>query len=937
MKNWFRNIGIAALIAIGSLHIGSIDVRAAGVPETGTEYFSWDNSLVYFAITDRFYNGNTGNDHSYGRSVGEVDADNYQTRTGTFHGGDYAGMTEKIKEGYFDALGVNVLWVSAPYEQMHGAVCAEGFKHYAYHGYYPLDFTNMDANMGTEQEFMEFVQTAHKHGIRVVLDVVLNHVGYADPVTAVEYGFGGVTNNWEEIYYNTSEKDYDWTMDYTGEREDGYATLDSAADWSNWWGSSWVRAVTGRYDGYSGSLSDTNYKLCLGGLPDIKTEDTNDNGIPCLLRKKWEKEGRLVEEEEELNNFFQESGLERKNVNYVIKWLTDWVREYGIDGFRCDSVKHVEIENWAVLKNQAEIALKEWREKNPDDIAASWDEDFWMVGENFDFANAKDKHFDYGFDSMVNLQFQGYESRESSALDYVYKSYAQEINTDSGFNMLTYISSHDTRLGIRSKQACNNLLMCPGEVQIYYGDETGRTTEGISGEQGLRTQMNWDSINEDLLEHYRRVGTFRTNHKAIAMGSHTKLQTVPYVFSRVYEEYGEITDKVVVAMPESAGKVSVKVEGVFDEGEIVRDAYSAKEYQVITGYVEAECDDGGIVLLESAGKREAAIGARVSGGSLPFTGESILVSLYSYGVDSTEYSVNDNGWHTYENGKQITIGGGFAYGEHAELVLRGTVDGQKIERKFTYTKAEAADPKNEMIVSVRKDEFEEAPYCYVYSGYNTLSSVWPGTLMQEDGKYYSYRRDGVAGDVYYIISTQDGSFRSTPDGESGLRYSGQTLFTIRDGETMRPLDAQGRVNVHYVEQSSGKVIKEVYRVGKVGSSYTTSRAVLRGYTILSEPANQQGVFEADVIDVYYYYKKNVLQISQTESEGIITVSANELMLPRESRFMFSVIQGNGREILLRNFSEDCTIKLPAERYSGCRIEVSAIHDGEISSRELILQ
>lgn len=139
--------------------------------------FSWDNANVYFALTDRFYNGDTSNDHSYGRSEGEANAADYKNRTGTFHGGDLKGMTEKIEEGYFDKLGTNAIWITAPYEQIHGALCASKFKHYSYHGYYVLDYTNVDANMGTEKELETFIDTAHEHGIRVIFDIVMNHAG----------------------------------------------------------------------------------------------------------------------------------------------------------------------------------------------------------------------------------------------------------------------------------------------------------------------------------------------------------------------------------------------------------------------------------------------------------------------------------------------------------------------------------------------------------------------------------------------------------------------------------------------------------------------------------------------------------------------------------------------------------------------------------------
>ena len=86
--------------------------------------FSWDNVNMYFLLTDRFYNGNTSNDHSYGRTL---DANGnplsgWNTAPCTFHGGDFAGITQKINEGYFDNMGVNAIWISAPYEQIHGYV-----------------------------------------------------------------------------------------------------------------------------------------------------------------------------------------------------------------------------------------------------------------------------------------------------------------------------------------------------------------------------------------------------------------------------------------------------------------------------------------------------------------------------------------------------------------------------------------------------------------------------------------------------------------------------------------------------------------------------------------------------------------------------------------------------------------------------------------------
>ncbi|MBQ3600683.1 MAG: hypothetical protein II992_05690 [Lachnospiraceae bacterium] len=81
--------------------------------------FSWDNATVYFVLTDRFLNGDTSNDHSYGRGMqadGKTPVAGLDTSSnpGTFHGGDLKGITSKVEEGYFNDLGVNAIWITAP-------------------------------------------------------------------------------------------------------------------------------------------------------------------------------------------------------------------------------------------------------------------------------------------------------------------------------------------------------------------------------------------------------------------------------------------------------------------------------------------------------------------------------------------------------------------------------------------------------------------------------------------------------------------------------------------------------------------------------------------------------------------------------------------------------------------------------------------------------
>lgn len=100
--------------------------------------FNWAGANIYFVITDRFANGNKQNDINYGRCV---DYGSEQLNAATFHGGDFKGMLAKAREGYFSELGVDVVWMTDVYEQIHGWMSGSGsindFPHYGYHGYYP--------------------------------------------------------------------------------------------------------------------------------------------------------------------------------------------------------------------------------------------------------------------------------------------------------------------------------------------------------------------------------------------------------------------------------------------------------------------------------------------------------------------------------------------------------------------------------------------------------------------------------------------------------------------------------------------------------------------------------------------------------------------------------------------------------------------------------
>ena len=645
--------------------------------------FSWDNATVYFVLTDRFENGYTSNDHSYNRSLNEDGSvqSGYKENPGTFHGGDLKGLTKKLNEGYFTDLGVNAIWITAPYEQIHGFTFGNtnneqegyGFLYYGYHGYWALDFSNMDANMGTAKDMEEFVDTAHSKGIRVVMDVVMNHLGYITAYDTNEYGFGKTISNWKDYYYGnlSNLRGGDWEEANMYQNDPSWA--------SKWYGGDFVR-IAYPFDGYTGSKSGDDQTRCLYGLPDIKMESKTEISTPPFLVNKWKKEGRYDEEMQKQNAFFEKSKLPKTPQNYVVQWLTDWVREYGIDGFRCDTAKHIPVSSWKELKTQADVALKEWRKNNPNKPGANWDENFWMTGEDWGHGVGRDHYFDNGFDSIINFTFpkSGYSP---SSLEGIFGNYASKINSDPTFNVLSYISSHDDCLGGRDNLigAASALLLTPGGAQIFYGDETARGKQWESlcannyKDQVFRSDMNWNSIDKNVLLHWQKLGQCRNKHLSIGAGQHKMISSSPYTFSRSYQGEDGVVDNVTCVVG-ATGSTTLDVSSMFSDGDTITDYYTGNKATVSDGKVTFTAGTNGVILLESNSKKPAVNASPASGDYYKKVSEGLEIKLVVGNADKGEYSINGGEKISYKNGDKITIGKGEEFGSTTTVELFASND-----------------------------------------------------------------------------------------------------------------------------------------------------------------------------------------------------------------------------------------------------------------------
>ena len=339
--------------------------------------FVWEGANVYFLLTDRFNNGDTSNDINFGRNL----------ETGKlrgFEGGDIKGVTQKIKEGYFTDLGINAIWMTPIVEQIHGGTDEGTGVSYGFHGYWTSDWTAIDPNFGTKNDLHELVEAAHKNGIRVLLDAVINHTG---PVT---------------------EQDPLWPK-------------------------SWVRTEPQcDYQSYDKTITCTLVK----NLPDIRTESDEAVELPQQLAEKWKAEGRYEQEVAELDAFFTRTELPRAPRFYIMKWLTDYITEFGIDGYRVDTVKHVEENVWQEFRTACDFAFSQFKKSNPDKVLD--DNKFYLVGEvynygisnakAFDFGDKKVNYFDSAFNGLINFEMKWDAAQMPK--EAMFKKYSDKLNSE---------------------------------------------------------------------------------------------------------------------------------------------------------------------------------------------------------------------------------------------------------------------------------------------------------------------------------------------------------------------------------------------------------------------------------------------------------------------------------------------------------------------------
>ena len=502
-----KTLPITVTDQYGNKFSTTVDVEITDRVKENKNDFDWDESVVYFMVTDRFFDGNESNNTASG-------ADTYGDNPGLYHGGDFAGVTTKLD--YLQDLGVNTIWITPIVENVKGvAVTDEGSKdvpyNAAYHGYWASDFTKLNPTLGTTEEFETMISEAHKRGMRIMVDIVVNHAGY------------GTESTFADMLRDKS-------------------------------------------------VSEGDIKSWQSGLPDFATENAD-------VRAK------------------------------LVEWQTSWMKDYGVDYFRVDTVKHVDSTTWAALKNST-------TEVNPS---------FKMIGEYYGAGYASNGstlgtgQMDADLDFDFNDQATSFVSGNISSVESFLSSRNTALN--NAYMTGQFLSSHDedgfkaslmNGKGYTEDEATSAALVAAtlqltakGIPVIYYGEEVGLSGLNNYPYQTNRYDMDFSLATEDNVtyQHYKNLLSIRNAYTDVfARGSRKVVASSDEEgYDVVSRSYGGTTLYVGMNINDTAKEVKVPVSLV--AGTEVKDLYSGATYTVgsdktVTVTIPAAKDGGTVILTE---------------------------------------------------------------------------------------------------------------------------------------------------------------------------------------------------------------------------------------------------------------------------------------------------------------------------------------------------
>lgn len=470
------------------------------------------DDVFYFVMPDRFYNADTSNDE--GSKTVSISAGGFDpTSTGHYHGGDIKGLTAKLD--YLQDMGITAIWLTPILRN----IAVQGDSS-GYHGYWPLDFTQIDPHLGTNDDLVELIDSAHEKNMKVFFDIITNHT--ADVIKFKE------CHDKLEVKFSTSNQLCEYKTLAQVKSGDKYTPYIPEH----------AKAVK-----FPAWLNDTKFYHNQGDST-------------------WQGENSVY------GDFMGLDDVDTDNpevVQGMIDIFNNLITEFKPDGFRIDTVKHVNIEFW----QQFTPAITEHAK-------SQGIPKFFVFGEVYDGNPEVLSYFTTvgKMPSVLDFAFQyrtkdvfAFEKGTNNLTDLFSKDELY-LDEDSSANLLmNFVSNHDVgRLGYTLDQALPNatdeekvkraalsnalMYFARGIPVVYYGDEQGFTGDG--GDRGAREDMmpsKTPSYNDNVLH-----GTTKTTADDNFDKTHVLYQKFAD-FAKVYQRYNALRngEQAILSSSDDAG------------------------------------------------------------------------------------------------------------------------------------------------------------------------------------------------------------------------------------------------------------------------------------------------------------------------------------------------------------------------------------------------
>ncbi|GAB1640510.1 pullulanase-type alpha-1,6-glucosidase [Krasilnikovia sp. MM14-A1259] len=464
---------------------------AAVVAQWGSDKAA-PSEQYYFVLPDRFANGDTRNDK--GKLSGDRLSTGYDpTDKGFYHGGDIQGIIDRLD--YIQGLGTTAIWLAPVFKnrpvQINGADTSAG-----YHGYWITDFTQVDPHFGTNADLKRLVGLAHKRGMKIFLDIIVNHTADVIKYSGAKYDYVDKATTPYRDAQGRAFEDRNYTdggFPAVNLKSFPYTPVFANPQDANVKVPAWLNDPTMYHNRGNSSFTGENSEYGdFGGLDDLWTER------PEVVRG-------------------------------MTKIYADWISEAGIDGYRIDTVKHTDLPFWTQFSRSITQAAQKAGKPG-----------FFMFGEVYSGDQEVESTYVRrgGLPATLDFSFQsaasGFAKGDGSAkaLADVYAKDDLYTARDTGADRLpTFLGNHDMgRIGsfieksgadpstyLRRDELAHELMfLTRGQPVVYSGDEQGFT--GPGGDKDARQDMfaskTKDYLDDDLIgtDRTHAVDNYDTNH-----------------------------------------------------------------------------------------------------------------------------------------------------------------------------------------------------------------------------------------------------------------------------------------------------------------------------------------------------------------------------------------------------------------------------------------